>query len=201
MNKFTAEKYIDAIFSRYIVSEKDAEKLRAGSDLLEKTFGEYYWSDIEHTLDWYYTHKNDKTRPTIAQIQNALQSLGIMQNNDSEPEKNDFTRPSTNLWSIKQTFNKLIDILIGGGVLPNEDGNYTNIRSIVNPDTDLPVLNPMQWLGWQLADAKNNRPDIFVPFPNATILEQLALAIQNNLIQFKIRDWSKLAQAKKGGNL
>lgn len=197
MNKFTAEKYIDAIFSRYIVSEKDAEKLRAGSDLLEKTFGEYYWSDIEHTLDWYYTNKNDKTRPTIAQMQSALQSLGIMQNNDSEPEKNVFIRPTTNLWSIKNTFNKLIDVLIDGGVLPNDDGEYQNIRSLVNPDTDQVILNPMQWLRWKLNDAKSAKPEVF-NIPNTTILEQLAMAVQNNLITFKVRDWAKLA--KKGGN-
>ena len=107
-----------------------------------------------------------------------------------------FHKPTTKLWSINSTFNKLINVLIDGGVIPNEQGEYRNIRSLVNPQTDDVILNPMRWLKWKLSEAMATHPDIFTTIPVKTFYEHLALAIQNNLITFKVRDWSKLT----GGN-
>lgn len=193
MNNFTAEKYISAILDRYIVGEKDKEKLQAGADLLNRTFGNYYWTDIEETIAWYYTNKNDKTRPTIAQLQAALSTRGVEKKPDTEPVQSTNGIPTTKIWSIKSTFNKLVQILIDGGVLPNADGEYHNIRSLVNPETNNVILSPMQWLKWQLTDAMHKRPDLFAKFPNATVLEGLAIAVQGGLVKFKVRDWAKLA--------
>lgn len=194
---FTPEKYINAILERYVVSDKDMDKLRAGADLLQKTFGDYYWSDIETAIGWYYTHKNDKTRPTIAQMQAVLQGLDITPSAKQDYADAGYKRPTTKIWSIMHTFNRLVEILIDGGVLPQDNGEYHNIRTLVNPQTDLVILNPKQWLQWQLDDAMAARPDLFAKFPHCTWLERLAIAIENKLIVFKVRDWAKLAKGGK----
>ena len=197
-----AEKFIDLVGKLYNLNEKQILQMQNNIPEIDAEFSKYTWDDIKNKTNLFYARKNDKSRPRVCQILALLESDPKITPYEPEPEYEPEPVykpiPTTKIWSIQGTFDKLVDILTAGGVLPDRCGNYTNTRSIVNPDTDLPVLNPMQWLGWRLADAKNNRPDIFAPFPNANTLEQLALAIQNNLITFKVRDWAKLA--KKGGN-
>ena len=203
MNEFTAEKYIDKILSLYPGSEREETKLRAGSVMFNEAFGKYSWSDIEHALEWFYKNRSDKSRPTSAQLKDVLVELGIADRDGVVAHKeNPFARPTTRLWSIKEPFDQLVDILMHAGVIPDENGNYDNSRSIVDPATDLPVLCVMRWLGWKLADAKRVNPDLFARYPHANVLEQLAIAVYNRLIVFKIRDWSKLVAAKRsGGNI
>lgn len=190
---FTAEKYINAILGRYIIGDKDLEKLQAGADLLNKTFGDYYWSDVENALAWYYTNKNDKTRPTIAQMKDALAACGV-EKKTTEQKPIVFNTPTTSIWSIRETFDKLVQVLTDGGVLPDMDGKFSIKRSLVDPKTNNVVICPRQWLGWQIQDAMKARPDLFAKFNNLSWLEQLTIAVQNKLVVFKVRDWAKLAQ-------
>ena len=192
------ELYINELAELYNVSEKDKLKMSDGYDQIEASLGKYYWEDIKHAIQVFYARKNDKSRPRLSQILALLETdRNITQKEPYvEPADPVFRKPTTKLWSISNTFNKMINVLIDGGVIPNEQGEYNNIRSLVNPQTDDVILNPMQWLKWQLSDAMAARPDIFTSIPVKTFYEHLALAIQNNLITFKVRDWSKLT----GGN-
>ena len=193
-----AEKFIDLVGKLYNLPEKQISQMQNNVPEIDAELGKYYWEDIERKTQLFYARKNDKSRPRVCQILALLETDNNIQRvePDVEPAEPMFRKPTTKLWSITNTFNKLINVLIDGGVIPNEQGEYRNIRSLVNPQTDEVILDPMQWLKWQLSDAMNAHPDIFTTTPVKTFYEHLALAIQNNLITFKVRDWSK----KTGGN-
>lgn len=199
--KTNAENFIDLVGKLYNLPEKQIQQMQNNIPEIDNDLGKYYWDDIERKVQLFYARKNDKSRPRICQILALLESDPNVRKFVPEPEYDEikpYKRPTTNLWSIQKTFDKLIQVLIDGGVLPDDDGTYHNTRSLIDPKTDLPILNPMQWLGWQLRDAETTRPEVF-NIPNANILERIAIAVQNNLIAFKVRDWAKLAE-RKGGN-
>lgn len=198
-----AQNFIDLVGKLYNLNEKQILQMQNNIPEIDAELGKYTWEDVKAKTNLYYARKNDKSRPRVCQIIALLESdpsVFLVTAPEPEPEETPicYKRPTTNLWSIQDDFDKTIDILTAGGVLPDELGNYTNTRSLINPDTDLPILNPIQWLGWKLNDAINANPDIFARYPNANKLEQLAIAFGNRLITFKVRDWAKLA--KKGGN-
>ena len=203
MNDFTPEKYINKVLSLYPATDREETKLHAGTAMLVEAFGNYHWSDIERALEWYYQNRNDKTRPTIAALKDVMRTIGVLDvdgNADADPCP--FPRPKTRLWAIRDDFDRLVDILLDAGVIPDTDGQCHNNRSIVDPVTDMPVLNPIQWLERKLADAEQSRPDLFVRFPGANRLERLAIALGNHVITFKIRDWARHAadvRAHNGG--
>ena len=195
-----AEKFIDLVAKLYNLSEKAVGTMSGNIPEIDAELSKYNWNDIKSKTQLYFSRKNDKTRPTIAQILALLETDPNVQPCVIEPQYDDdaeWKKPTTRIWSITHTFNKLVDILLAAGVIPDADGKFTTNRSLVDPRTDQIILNPMQWLQWELECAKNERPDIFAKFPNAKPLEQIALAIQNNLIMFKVRDWAKLAQRKE----
>jgi len=189
-----AEKFVDLIADLYPVGDKQATQMQHNTEEIEAELGKYNWEDIRNKVQYFYSRKNDKSRPRIGQILAMLESDPNVQVKEPdvvlEPK---YKIPTTKIWSIRTTFDKLVQVLIDGGVLPNADGEYHNIRSLVNPDTDDVILNPLQWLKWKLTDAMQERPDLFVKFPNATVLEGLAIAVQGGLVKFKVRDWAKLA--------
>ena len=193
--------YINEITELYNVSDKNLGKMYDGVDQLETALGNYYWDDVKRALQRFYTYHNDKSRPRLAQILALLESDPKVVKREPEPEPSDapsYKLPTTGLWSITTTFNKLITVLVDAGVIPDEHGAYRNVRSLIDPDTDSVILNPMQWFRWKLSVVKDQRPDIFVSVPTKTVLEDLALAIQNNLVTFKVRDWAKLTQTVGG---
>jgi hypothetical protein len=194
MSENLAEKYIAEVCELYAISDKNAEKMRDGIEQIESALGCYYWDDVKHALQVFYTRHSDKSRPRLSQLLAVLESdRNVKKREPDVPDiPNPFRKPKTNLWSIKGDFDRMIQIFIDAGILPNEDGEYHNNRSIVDPDTDQVVLNPMQWFKFKLIAAKESHPDLFVRFPNATLFEQLAIAFGNHLILFKVRDWKKL---------
>lgn len=203
INDFTPEKYINKILTLYPMGEREETKLNAGLNMIAETFGKYSWANIESAIEWYYKNKNDKTRPTIAQMKDVLITLGIADVDGvvAKPD-NPFARPTTNIWSIRGDFDKMVDVFIECGVIPDEDGTYHGEKTIIDPATDLPVLNPMFWFGYHLTDIENNNPDLFTRFEQANKLERLAIALGNKMIPFKVRDWKKLAasiRAQNGG--
>lgn len=197
MTENIATLYINELAELYNVSDKNREKMYDGAEQINKSLGQYYWDDIKHALQKFYTYHNDKSRPRLAQIIALLESNPNITKREPEPQAITepelmLDMPTTNIYTIKGTFNRIVDVLIRGGVLPNEHGKYANTNPILHDDGSV-VLNPMQWLRWQVDDAKATRPDLFAPFPNATILEQIAIGVQNKLITFKILNY-------KGGN-
>ena len=150
VNNFTPQKYIDKILALYPMGEREETKLHAGMDMLTEAFGNYAWHDIESAIEWYYKNRSDKTRPTIAQMKDTLVTLGVADADGTvAAPDNPFARPKTKIWSIQGDFDRMIDLFIECGVIRNEEGGYNNGRSIIDPVTDLPVLNPIQWFGWK----------------------------------------------------
>lgn len=186
-----ANLYISEVAELYNISDKNLEKMYSGADQINEALGKYYWDDVLHALQVFYRYHSDKSRPRLSQIVAILETDKDVKPREPEIVVTGYQLPKTHLWSINDTFTKFVDILCHAGVIPDADGNYTNNRTIIDPKTDLPVLNPMQWFKWQLHSAQMDRPEVFISIPTTTLLESLALAIQNQLITFRVRDWSK----------
>lgn len=186
-----ANQYIGTLVDIWGLDDKAKDKLYSNTDKIDEAFDGYGWGDINHAISIYYTRKSDKTYPKIAQI------LAILEANNAERIESiadtlvTNTQPKTKLFAIRDTFDRMIQVLTDAGVLPDDNGKLHNTVSIVDPISKLPLLNPGQWLKWKLADAEKDNPQIFAPYPYTTFYERLALAIQNKLILFSVRDWSK----------
>ena len=102
-----------------------------------------------------------------------------------------FEVPTTKIFSIATSFDKVIDVFIKCGVLPNFDGKITATHCFVKLNGDV-LLNPTQVFRWQIQDIMAQRPDVFVKYPHANFYELLALALQNKLIEFYIRNWHEM---------
>lgn len=202
MTKNIAELYIAEVAELYNISEKNIHKMREGADKINAALGDYYWDDVRHALQVFYTRHSDKSRPRLAQVLALLESNRDVQKRgpDVSSTPNLYARPTTKIWSIQADFDRMIDILVEGGVIPDTDGTFRNTRSIIDPATDLPVLNPIQWLVWKLCVVEQARPDLFSRFPHANRLERLAIALGNHLITFKVRNWAKHAAELRARN-
>lgn len=201
-----AENFVELVADLYSLKDPEIKKMQNSIPEIDAELKKFYWSDIKAKVQVYFARKNDKSRPRLSQILALLEADPNVQPVPEELKLDNVTgyvRPTTKIWSITHTFNKLVNVLTDAGVLVSEDGKYHNIRSLVNPQTDELVLNPRQWLGWQISDAIKARPDLFVKFPYATWIEQLAIAIENKLVSFKIRDWGKIVarQAMEAANV
>lgn len=165
---------------------------------LDKELGIYHWEDIKACIQKYYV-RNPKTRPNLTQIMAIIETNPKIKQIEPEYEEKPIYKPlpTTKIWSITQTFDKLVQILVDAGVIPNTDGTYTNAKGLIDPKTDQPITNPKQWIKWQTETAIKQRPDLFAKFPNTTYIEALAIAIQNGLVKIKIRDWKKAAEQLK----
>lgn len=191
-----AEQYIQLISQLYDVKKEDLQKINNNKQQLETDLKWFYWEDIKRKVQLYYTKKDSKNRPNVQQIVAMLESDTKVKQIEPELEELPIHRPlpTTNLWAIKQTFDKLVRILVDAGVISETDGTYHNTKGLIDPVTDLPILNPQQWLKWKVADAVKERPDLFSKYENLSLLEALSIAIQNNLIKIKTRDWKKTAE-------
>lgn len=188
-----AIKYMNLVNDLYDVNlQLDQEQLRNADNAL-KPYKEY---DIEKAIRYYYSKKNTSVAPKISQIVAILSTwvddkhIGL--DIDTTMPEIKHTLPTTNIYTIKSVFDKLVGVLVRAGIIRNQDGKFENTNSLVDLDTDLPMLNPQQKLRWLVDDAKQERPDLFCKFDNTTWIEDLAIALQNNLIKIKVRDWSKV---------
>lgn len=199
MQEKVSEKYIAKIADLYRSSDKDLDKMRGGADMIEAALKRFAWGDVAAAVDWYYTHKNDKTRPTIAAICAILNTWVWERKIEQIPDEIEvrgYALPRTRIFSIAEPFDKLVGVLVSCGLIRNRDGEIRATHSLID-DTGEPVLNPMQVLRWQVLRARNLRPDIFIKFSHATFLEQLAVALQNKLITIRVRDWGEYAANKR----
>lgn len=191
-----AQQFIDLVGKLYNLSEKQIQQMENNTPEIDAELKKYYWDDIKNKTNLFYARKNDKSRPRVCQILAMLESdpSVVVREEEIKVEPKVYNRPSTKLWSITNTFDKLVQVLIDGGVIADENGEYHNTRSIIDPKTNEIILQPMQWLKGQLAIAMRERPECFLDFQFASPMEQIAIAIQNNLISFKVRDWSRIAK-------
>lgn len=190
-----AERFIDLVGKLYNLPTKAMEQMSANIPEIDAELGKYLWEDVEHKTQFYYVRKNDKTRPSVAHIIALLETdQNVIPVDDNVPEyeqPRSFPRPQTNLFTIKSTFEKLVDVLIDGGAITDVDGSRHNERSLVDPVTDMVVLDPIRWLVQKADAAALSHPEYFYKYQFATPLERVALALQYQLITFKVRDWSK----------
>lgn len=165
---------------------------------LEQKLGIYEWADVKQSIQKYFI-KNNKTAPNLTQILAIIETNPKIKQIEPEYEEKPIYKPlpTTKIWSITQTFDKLVQILVDAGIIPNTDGTYTNVKGLIDPKTDQPITNPKQWIKWQTETAIKQRPDLFAKFPNITYIEAFAIAIQNGLVKIKIRDWKKAAEQLK----
>lgn len=161
---------------------------------LEQKLGIYEWDDVRASIQRYFV-KNSKTAPNLTQIIAFIETNPKVRLKEVELEETPIYKPlpTTKLWSITQTYDKIVQILVEAGVLPNTDGTYHNTKGLIDPKTDLPIINPNDWIKWQVVDTMKVRPDLFVKYGNITFLEAFAIAVQNGLVKIKIRDWKKAA--------
>lgn len=198
MTEDIAANFIDLTAKLYDLSEKAVLAMQGNSAEINEAFSDYYWSDVRKAVNYYFARKNDKTRPTIAKILAILESDRDVHKRAPDPESvpaTKYARPTTGLWSITVSFDRLVDVLMAAGVIPDEHGTLRNDRSIVDPATGTLVVAPRQWFAWRLLDAERSNPDLFAKFPRASFLERLAIAVQNHLIHFLVRDWGKYSKA------
>lgn len=191
-----SEKYIELITELYDLEDEDLKKLNESKPKMETLLKWFYWEDIKRKVQLYYTKKDSKNRPNVQQVVAMLESDTKIKQIEPELEELPIHRPlpTTNLWAISQTFDKLVQILVDAGVISDTDGTYHNTKGLIDPATDLPVLSPQQWIKLKVAAAVKERPDLFSKYENLTLLESFAIAIQNNLVKIKTRDWKKTAE-------
>ncbi len=191
MTDTIAMKYIDEIADRYKITDKDREKLESNQNQINVALGDYYWDDIKDAINTYFVRKNDKTRPTLAQIVALLETNDRVKKRVPEPEENKYHLPRTQLWSIRDTFDAVIRAMVQCKILEPEnpiDAPVAPGYSLVDA-TGTPMINPKQFLRWQVADAKAVRPDVFAQYKSTSFWEDLAIAVQARLITLRVRDW------------
>ena len=201
MANSNSEKYIAKIAELYKVGDKDLEKMYGGAEQIDRALERFAWGDIEAAIDWFYVHKSDKSRPTLAAICAVLNTWVLEQKIariPDEPEVRGYALPRTNIFSIAVTFDRLVEILVKCGLIPDGQNEIRATHSLVDKN-GAPITNPMQVLRWRVFDAINARPDLFVKFPNASFLERLAIALDNQLVKIRVRDWGEYAAAKRTG--
>lgn len=187
------DSYINKIIDLYSLKENDIAKLKAGRDQIASVLEPYTWNDVDQAIDRFYVRFSDKQRPKISQICAILNDWhreGKVSRIDPASD-NDVVvdRPKTNLFTIAETFERMLIILEECGVLMYPDSARPT-SSLIDSD-GTPVLCPRTWLREQLESAITRTPNVFAPFPHATFFEQLALAFQNKLIRIKVRNWAE----------
>lgn len=195
-DKFTSQKYIDEVSALYVLDDKALAKLERGRMELDRLFGDYWWHDVKDAIAHYYTRKNDKSRPLMNQVAAILSTWEREGRIDRREPVIDtpaplYTLPKTKIWSIADTFSRVINTMVQCKILAPEYPSQAPQGagwSLIG-DNGLPVLNVKQTLRWLVSDAKAQRPDLFAKYPHATFWEEVAIAVQGGMINLKIRKW------------
>lgn len=187
------DQYIALIESLYDLEQRDLFEIRSSTQQIESALEEYYWEDIKAKIQYYFTRKNNKIPPNVSQILAFLETDEKIKKKTDDVSLYDYPQdeiPKTKLWSIKNTFDMFVKVLIDCGVIRDNQGNFNNSYGIYDESGNF-ILNPAQWLKWELQAAKQIKPEVFMNFPHATLAEQTALAIQNGLIKFEVKKFDK----------
>lgn len=191
MNITIADKFIDLIAKLYDLSDKAVEAMRGNAAEIESVLGEYYWDDVKDAINVYFVRKNDKTRPTLAKILALLETNDKVKKRIPEEKPDAYRLPRTQLWAIRDTFDAVIRAMVQCKILEPEnqmDAPTAPGYSLIDA-AGMPIINPKQVLRWQIADAKNLRPDVFAQYKSTSFWEDLAIAAQQRLIRLRVRDW------------
>ncbi len=196
MTENLAQQYIDEIAERYQIGDKDRAKLETNRDQISKELGQYAWTDVRNAVAEYYRTKSDKHRPTLAQIVALLETNPSVHKLGVEPQQEAYHLPRTQLWTIRDAFDRVIKAMVMCEILKPENPMDTPLRpgySLLESD-NLPMINPKRRLRAMVMAAKNRRPDLFAQYKSLSFWEELAICVQNHLIQLRIRDWHAFHQ-------
>ncbi len=196
MKQEIAEKYIAELSRLYPISDKGADKLRDAADQINAALGCYYWTDIRAAIEKYFRTQSDKQRPRIAQVVQILENSRGVSKIVADPEPDAYHLPRTQLWTIKDAFDRVIKAMVMCEILKPENPMDTPLRpgySLLEAD-NLPMINPKRRLRTMVTAAKNRRPDLFAQYKSLSFWEELAVALQNGLIRLRIRDWHAFHQ-------
>lgn len=192
------QQYIDLVAEIYGLDESTVTDMQGNDSHYTNALGKYYWDDVKMAINHFFMRKSDKTAPRLAQILAILElwesegRIGRADPRVESPVQPVYCLPTTKIWSIAQTFDKMIKIMVKCRVLPagNESDAPTGAGgALIDPATNMPILCPKQWIKWQVQQAMATHPDIYSKFPGCTMWEGLALALQNKLVTFKVRNY------------
>lgn len=193
MDTKIAEKFIDLIAKLYDMSDKAVDTMRNNGTEIERVLGDYYWDDVRAAVNLYFARKNDKTRPTLAKILALLETDRNVKKRvpDPELEPDEYYLPRTQLWTIQDAFDRVINAMVMCEILAPEKPTDKPLapRYSLLDTNNLPMLNPKRRLRAMVTAAKNRRPDLFAAYPSLSFWESLAVAVQHGLVHLRLRDW------------
>ena len=183
-----SELYLDKIKDLYELDGEVLGEYLRGKEQLDKMLDGYEWKDINVAINRYYNRRSSVTPPKVQQI------IAIAEDNGAEKWVSDYgvgkyELPRTNLAVLKEAFEKMIGIMVNCGVLPNEDGKFDAIGSLVDPANELPMLSPKQNLEWMVEDVEKENPELFEKFDYLSFWEKLAICLKNKKVKLRVRNW------------
>ena len=183
-----SELYLDKIKDLYELDAEVMGEYLRGKEQLDKMLDGYEWKDINVAINRYYNRRSSVTPPKVQQI------IAIAEDNGAEKWVSDYgvgkyELPRTNLGVLKETFEKMIGVMVNCGVLPNEDGKFDAIGSLVDPANELPMLSPKQNLEWMVEDVEKENPELFEKFDYLSFWEKLAICLKNKKVKLRVRNW------------
>ena len=183
-----SELYLDKIKDLYELDAEVMGEYLRGKEQLDKMLDGYEWKDINVVINRYYNRRSSVTPPKVQQI------IAIAEDNGAEKWVSDYgvgkyELPRTNLGVLKETFEKMIGVMVNCGVLPNEDGKFDAIGSLVDPANELPMLSPKQNLEWMVEDVEKENPELFEKFDYLSFWEKLAICLKNKKVKLRVRNW------------
>ena len=191
-----SELYLRKIQELYDLTDSVMVSYRGNKEQLEKHLDGYDWSDINAAINRYYNRRSTITPPKVQQIIAIADDNGAKKYGVEEGSGIVYRIPKTNLNVIRETFDKMVRVMIDCGVLMDERGEFNMVYSLMDSKTGLPMMNPRQMLGWMVDDVEKENPELFEKFNSLTFWERLAICLMNKKISIKVRNWSAYSESR-----
>ena len=188
--------YINKITALYGLDNKTKADMLEIVDKINTAFNEWCWEDIEYAVDMYYTRKNDKSYPKVAQIQAILNTNSHDKRKNLAPDtrNNDgwYNLPSTRIKIIADAFLKVCRYAhkIGVANIPYftlKEGIPAGWDNYIKYKDENDKTGKVWHIRWDWDDAveygKQKYPDVFGKFRDLNRLELYTFAYKLGLIK------------------
>lgn len=174
--------YIQKLSELYQIDNSTKASMIENIERIEKEFQNWCWTDIEYAIDLFYTKKNDKIMPRMAQVKAILNTnrkdKALFSPVDARNDAGCYNLPSTSIKIISDAFLSVCRMAhkLGVANIPyfelkenTKCGNDTYIKD--------GMLRKIRW-DWDdyVAIAKERFPETFGKFKNLTKLEEYTFA-------------------------
>lgn len=190
--------YINKITNLYGLDSKIKADMLEVVDKIAKAFDNWCWEDIEYAIDYYYTRKNDKNYPKVAQIQAILNTNTHDKRKNTAPDtRNDdgwYNLPSTRIKIITDAFLSVCKYAHKIGVVnipyfSLKEGIPCGWDTYVKYSSADDKVGRIWHVRWDWDDAveygKQKYPDVFGKFKGISKLEEYTFAYKLGLIEIK----------------